>query len=412
MMARELFGGRYELRGILGRGGMAEVHDGWDTRLGRAVAINLLHPGFADHPETRLRFEAEARSAAALNHPHIVAVHDSGEHNGMPFIVMERLSGSSLAGYIARGPVPEPVVRSVLDGVLSALACAHEAGILHRDIKPGNILFAADGEPKVSDFGIAKMADAVHTMTGQVVGTMAYLSPQRLVGYPATPSDDLYAVGVVGYEALTGRRPFMQDNFGALARAILEGQYPPLAAMMRVDPTLAAVTERAIARDPRWRFRAARAMRAALAGVAPGEPGQPAGPAALAGVAPGAVQPGQLTGTDATRDMWRPGPARRVATKVLDAPLPNTFGIVARPSWATRNRKALGVAAVVATFLLATVLLVFDSPFQSSAPGPAPTSTPTTALTTPPTSTPSLVEEPPPAQHPPGKSGKGRGHGH
>ena len=158
MRALELLAGRYELRGVLGRGGMAEVHDAWDTRLARPVAIKIAHPGFDSEPDNRRRFEAEARAAAALNNPHIVAVHDSGEHNGMPFIVMERLTGESLHDKIAQGPLPQPLVRSVLDDVLAALDSAHQAGILHRDIKPANILFTSSGEAKVSDFGIAKTA--------------------------------------------------------------------------------------------------------------------------------------------------------------------------------------------------------------------------------------------------------------
>lgn len=361
-MASELLGGRYELRGVLGRGGMAEVRDGWDTRLSRAVAVKLLHPGFANHPETRERFDAEARSAAALSHPHIVAVHDTGEHSGTPFIVMERLPGTSLADYIARGPLPQPLVRTVLDGVLAALAAAHDIGTLHRDIKPGNILFTRDGAAKVSDFGIAKTADSGYTMTGQVVGTMAYLSPERLMGNRATPSDDLYSVGVVGYEALTGRRPFMEDNLGALARAILEGRPQPLP-MLRpdVDPVLASVIERAIARDPAWRFHNARAMRDALSGRPP--------------------------------------------TIIFDA---------APPAKPERRRKILWVAAVVAAFLLAAVLAVFDSPFESNPPASITTTTPaapTTLSTTPSPTSAAPVEEPPPPNR--GKPGRrGRGHGH
>ena len=136
MQAPEVLGGRYELRGVLGRGGMAEVRDGWDTRLDRPVAIKLLYPVFSMQPDNRRRFEIEARAAAALNHPHIVAVHDSGDHDGTPYIVMERLSGRTLADVIALGPLPQPQVRSILDDMLSALAAAHTAGILHRDIKP------------------------------------------------------------------------------------------------------------------------------------------------------------------------------------------------------------------------------------------------------------------------------------
>ena len=231
MQAPEVLGGRYELRGVLGRGGMAEVRDGWDIRLDRPVAVKLLYPMFTTQPDNRMRFEVEARAAAALNHPHIVSVHDSGEHAGTPYIVMERLSGQSLADVIARGPLPQPQVRSILDDVLSALAAAHAAGILHRDIKPANILFSTSGHTKLADFGIAKSAGTAHTLTGQIVGTMAYLSADRIAGRPASVLDDLYAVGAVGYEALAGRRAFPQENLAELARAVAEDTPPPLAVL-------------------------------------------------------------------------------------------------------------------------------------------------------------------------------------
>ena len=139
--------GRYEVRGLLGRGGMAEVRDGWDLKLSRSVAIKLLYPQTDARPDARPRFEAEARAAAQLIGRHVVVVHDVGEHRGTPFIVMERLPGVSLADHIARGPLPSAFVQAVLDGVLEALAEAHNVGILHRDIKPGNILFTAQANP-------------------------------------------------------------------------------------------------------------------------------------------------------------------------------------------------------------------------------------------------------------------------
>ncbi len=376
MQAPDILGGRYELRGILGRGGMAEVRDGWDTRLGRPVAVKLLHPAFSVQPENRLRFETEARAAAGLNHPHIVAVHDSGEHAGTPFIVMERLSGRTLADAFMRCPLPQDHVRSMLNDVLSALTAAHAAGVLHRDIKPANILFTDSGDVKVADFGIAKSEGSPATMTGQIVGTMAYLSADRLAGRQATVADDLYAVGVVGYEALTGNKPFPQENLPALARAIAEDSPPPLA-MVRpdVEPALAATIERAMARESQWRFPSAEAMRAAL----------------WAGPQSTSVRP---------------------PTRVLAAPLPPpTTMAIAAPVGSRRNRRWLFLAAVLAALALAAVLILFDSASQPPSPAPAFTSTSV------PPPTPSVIPPPPPPppptqidQGPPGKKKGNNGH--
>ena len=375
MQAPEVLGGRYELRGVLGRGGMAEVRDGWDIRLDRPVAVKLLHPVFTTQPDNRMRFEVEARAAAALNHPHIVSVHDSGEHAGTPYIVMERLSGRTLADVIAQGPLPQPQVRSILDDVLSALAAAHAAGILHRDIKPANILFSALGDTKVGDFGIAKSAGTAHTLTGQIVGTMAYLSADRIAGRPACVADDLYAVGVVGYEALSGRRAFPQENLVELARAVAEDDAPPLAALRPdVDPALATVIERAMAREPAWRFGTADEMRAALAG--------------------------------------RIGPPVRPPTRVLAAPLPDPTTMVVAPR-RNRSRWWLCVAAVVIALVVSVIAIVVDSASRPAVVEPATTSTSapppaTTSFLPPPTTTPVLVEEPPPPKKR-GENGNGNG---
>ncbi|OBH13881.1 serine/threonine-protein kinase [Mycobacterium sp. E1747] len=365
--------GRYELGGVLGRGAMAEVRDGWDRKLNRPVAIKLLCPGVADRPDSRVRFDTEARVAARLTGPHVVVVHDVGEHYGLPFIVMERLPGVTLADHIARGPLPPRFVHAVLDGVLDALAEAHHAGILHRDVKPGNILFTAAGEPKLADFGIAKTSGAAYTRAGEVVGSMAYLSPERLTSKPATVLDDLYAVGVVGYEALTGRRPFPQEDLGPLAHAILNESPPPLAALRPdVPPLLAVAIERSMARDPAWRFDRAAAMRAALVGAAP--------------------------------------PARPTHTRVMEAPPPAVLTYTPARLEPNSPRPKWWIAAIVAAFLLALLLFAIDRPF--SAPPPAPTTTtttpaPTTATTT---TAASSTPQPAPPPGPPGKKHKG-GHG-
>ena len=274
MTAPVMLGGRYELRGVLGRGGWAEVSDGWDTRLDRAVAIKVLYARFSADPANRRRFEAEARAAASLNHPNIVAVHDYGEHDGAPYIVMERLPGNTLADAIAQGPMPQQLLRGVLTDVLAALAAAHDVGILHRDVKPGNILFTASGHVKVADSASRRPRLGTHGHRADH-GHDGYVSPDRLEGKPATVADDVYSVGVLGYEALTGRPPFRYDNMGALARAILAEQPPPIPALRPdADPILVAAIDRAMTRDALHRFQSARQMRTAL----PPCPTTPLGP--------------------------------------------------------------------------------------------------------------------------------------
>ncbi len=266
MQAPEVLGGRYELRGVLGRGGTAEVRDAWDVRLGRPVAVKVLYPSVSAQPDCRRRFAIEARATARLNHPHIVAVCDSGVHHGRHYIVLERLPGQSLADVLARnGPLSVLQVRAIMRDVLSALGAAHRRGVLHRDIKPANILFTASGSVKIADFGVAKSADTPQTLTNRIFGTMAYLPAERIAGRPATACDDLYAVGVIGYEALTARRAYPQTNLSALADAISAGYLAPLTTLRPdIDPALAQTIERSMARDPRWRFGSADEMRACL----------------------------------------------------------------------------------------------------------------------------------------------------
>ena len=394
MTAPVMLGGRYELRGVLGRGGWAEVHDGWDTRLDRAVAVKLLYARFSADPANRRRFEAEARAAASLNHPNIVAVHDYGEHDGAPYIVMERLPGNTLADAIAQGPMPQRLLRGVLVDVLAALTAAHDLGILHRDVKPGNILFTTLGHVKVADFGIAKTAGSEPTASGQIMGTMGYVSPDRLEGKPATVADDVYSVGVLGYEALTGRPPFRHENMGALARAILAERPPPIAALRPdADPTLVAVIDGAMTRDALHRFQSARQMRAALSDT---------------------VSRPLLAGPPST--------AVRPPTMVLTSPPPvATFAPMPPPRRNRPNRRQtlMGVAAVLA-LLLAGILIFADSPPPTPQPVTTSTQAPTTTTTTsPPPTTSEEVEQQPDGpkgegkdkKGGPGKKGKGEGHG-
>lgn len=379
VQSAEVLVDRYEVRGLLGRGGMGDVRDGWDRQLNRPVAIKLLHPQYSHRPDLRARFRAEAAVVARLNHPNIVAVYDSGEHDGVPFIVMERLPGGTLADEIDLGPVAESRVRMMLVGTLAALAVAHANGVLHRDIKPGNILHTFGGDAyKVGDFGIAKTPGGALTATGQVFGTIAYLSPERLCGAQASAADDVYAVGVVGYEALTGRRAFgPDDNIGALTHAVLRGDRVPLQAVRPdVDPWLAGVVERAMARDPGQRFGSAEAMAAALA-----------------------------------------SPALRPMTKVLNEPIiPPTFVPPLPPPRSMSRRKRMWAAAAVVVAVPVTALaFALDGPSsQPAVPISTSTSVPPPATSSqlpPPTTSP--VERPlPDESHGNGngkKDNKGKG---
>lgn len=265
MAVPKLLANRYRLGDLLGRGGMGDVYEAWDGRLDRAVAVKLLSPDLAAQAEVGTRFQHEARSAAGLHHANIVAVFDSGEEDGTPFFVMERLPGLTFADEMASGPLPAERVRSVLADVLEALAFAHRAGVIHRDIKPANILMTESGTAKLADFGIAKSAHSNLTQTGQLLGTVSYLSPERLEGAPASPQSDLYSVGIVGYEALWGEKPFNADTPLALVREVAGSTLPPVKSRRPdVDDDLATAIDRAARRRPRERFSSAGDMLAAV----------------------------------------------------------------------------------------------------------------------------------------------------
>ena len=264
----DVIDGRYALESVIGRGAMAEVRGGEDLRLGRAIAVKLLHENLAAQPESRLRFEEEARAAARLTDPNVVAIYDTGEHRGRPFIVMERLPGRTLHDELREGPLSEARARQVIAQVLRALHAAHSAGVVHRDVKPANILLTANGDAKVADFGIAKVAESNDlTATGLLLGTPSYLAPECVTGHPATVASDIYAVGVVLYEALSGVRPFTGDTAIAVCHAIVSEAPRPLRALCPgVSAEIAAVVAHAMAKDPARRYRSAEEMMRALDG--------------------------------------------------------------------------------------------------------------------------------------------------
>ena len=281
MTQPRLLGGRYELDGVVGRGGMAEVYRARDIRLDRIVAIKTLRADLARDQIFQARFRREAQSAASLNHPNIVAVYDTGEDMAtglpVPYIVMEFVDGRTVRDLLQDGHrlLPERSLE-IIDGVLRALDYSHQAGIVHRDIKPGNVMVTRNGDIKVMDFGIARaMSDAQATMTqtAQVIGTAQYLSPEQARGERVDSRSDLYSTGCLLYELLTGRPPFTGDSPVAIAyQHVRENPIPP----SRVDPDVPAwadaIVLKAMAKSPADRYQTAGDMRADLQRAASGLP--------------------------------------------------------------------------------------------------------------------------------------------
>ncbi|WP_159500939.1 serine/threonine-protein kinase [Microbacterium sp. 18062] len=230
------FGGRYELDSRIAIGGMGEVWEATDHVIGRTVAIKILKDEYMGDPGFLERFRAEARHAALVNHEGIASVFDYGEENGSAFLVMELVPGEALSTILERdGSLSTDKTLDIVAQTASALQAAHAAGLVHRDIKPGNLLITPDGRVKITDFGIARIADQVPlTATGQVMGTVQYLSPEQASGHPASPATDTYSLGIVAYESLAGKRPFTGESQVAIAMAQINEQPPPL------PPTVAA----------------------------------------------------------------------------------------------------------------------------------------------------------------------------
>ena len=257
-MPGEVIAERYEVEKLVGTGGMSSVYRARDTLLERHVALKVLHPHYGDDPEYVERFRREARSVAQLSHPHIVTVIDRGEDDGQQFIVFEYIDGENLKQMLARtGPLPARRALELAIEIADALAFAHEHGLIHRDVKPQNVLVSPDGDARVTDFGIARSLDVEHgvTQTGTVLGTSNYLSPEQASGKPTTPATDVYSLGVVLYELLTNEVPFPGDNFVAVAMKHLNELPPDLLEQRRDIPMrIAAAVDRALEKDPALRF--------------------------------------------------------------------------------------------------------------------------------------------------------------
>lgn len=258
--AGKVYGGRYKLISRIAIGGMGEVWQAQDEIILREVAIKILKQEFMGDPGFLERFRTEAKHAAMVNHEGIANVFDYGEDSGSAYLVMELVPGDSLARILEKEKKLDGIkVLEIIAQTARALYAAHEAGLVHRDIKPGNLLITPDGHVKITDFGIARVADQVSlTATGQVMGTVQYLAPEQATGKPATPSTDIYSLGIVAYEALAGKRPFTGESQMAIAMAQINEAPPALPD--DVDPRVANLVMSCLAKKPNQRPESALAL--------------------------------------------------------------------------------------------------------------------------------------------------------
>ncbi|MFL0388699.1 Stk1 family PASTA domain-containing Ser/Thr kinase [Curtobacterium sp. 179-B 9B NHS] len=279
-----LLADRYEIGDVIGRGGMATVHVGTDTRLGRKVAVKLLKPSLASDPTFRIRFRQEAQAAARMAHPTIVRVYDAGEETvtepsgaqvQVPYIVMEHVDGRALSDVLDDGPLDPAEAVRITEGILTALEYSHRAGVVHRDIKPANVMVTHSGQVKVMDFGIARAitdTSATVAQTTSILGTASYFSPEQARGETVDARTDLYSTGVLLFELLTGRPPFVGDSPVAVAyQHVSEQPVAPSTLVPEVSPALDAVTLHALVKDRTRRFQTAADFRTDLQQAAAGK---------------------------------------------------------------------------------------------------------------------------------------------
>ena len=338
-----VLGGRYRLLELLGQGGMATIYRARDAQLERDVAVKVLRPEYGRDPDFFARFRQEAQSAASLNHPGVVAVYDYGTDTVGPFIVMELVDGEDLASIVKRsGALPPRQAARLASQAARAIAAAHERGFVHRDIKPGNVLVTREGRVKVADFGIARaLAETALTLPGTTLGSVHYFSPEQARGEMTSPASDIYSLGIVLFELLTGHRPWTGDSAAAIATARLTAPVPsPSAIRAGVPPILEAITRKAMTLEPEGRFNSAADMADALdrylaesgAGAAAGAGTAAGGAAGAAGAGAGAAPGVGLAGAAAA------GAATAGAAGAAGADSPST-------SFATDQERTLAATA-------------------------------------------------------------------
>ena len=375
-----LLGGRYQVGQLIGRGGMAEVHAGHDTRLGRTVAIKVLRSDLARDPTFLSRFRREAQSAAGLNHPSIVAVYDSGEDDetdasgatvALPYIVMEYVEGHTLREVLTEEQVMDPAdAARVTEGVLDALSYSHRMGIVHRDIKPGNVMVTPAGAVKVMDFGIARaIADTAATMTQtqSVIGTAQYLSPEQAQGQQVDARSDLYSTGCLLYELLTGRTPFVGDSPVSVAyQHVGQPPQPPSRHQPGLSPEMDAVVLHALAKDRDARYQDAAQFRSDLAAARTGRPISTAARGTAAGAALGAsaltagevMGSGAGLGSDPTMAMSPPDATEVVRSRSSERHNTATLPAIGRdPAELPRKRHAATYVFLAMAVIAALVLV-------------------------------------------------------
>jgi serine/threonine-protein kinase len=377
------FGGRYELVSRIAIGGMGEVWEATDHVIGRTVAIKILKDEYMGDPGFLERFRAEARHAALVNHEGIASVFDYGEENGSAFLVMELVPGEALSSILERdGALSSDKTLDFVAQTAAALQAAHAAGLVHRDIKPGNLLITPDGRVKITDFGIARIADQVPlTATGQVMGTVQYLSPEQASGHPASPATDTYSLGIVAYECLAGKRPFTGESQVAIAMAQINDTPPPLPAT--VAQPVQNLVMAMIAKKPEERpassaavARAATALRRGdMAAAAQAVPAIATGMGALAGAEDDATQ--LLFGDTAA------------ATRMLDATEQQPAATATKGKRSPWTWPLIALIALLLIVLAGTLFALLNpssngadkvttsAPPSSAAPSKTPSSTPT-----------------------------------
>jgi eukaryotic-like serine/threonine-protein kinase len=365
---------RYEVLERVGSGGMADVYLASDQLLGRKVAVKVLHHRFAEDQEFVERFRREASSAAGLSHPNVVSVFDRGEWDGTYYIAMEYLPGRTLKAIVReRGPLDPAAAIDIVVQILRAARFAHRRGVIHRDLKPHNVILDEEGRAKVTDFGIARAGASDMTLTGSIMGTAQYLSPEQAQGHAVTESSDIYAIGVVLYELLTGKVPFEGETAVTIALAHISKEPPPPSQINPAVPqALDATVLRALSKDPAQRYQSADEMIAALEEVRSTLPGPRdehalAGTSAAAGLAAvaGLVQPGLSTlrqgrAAPTATGSWHPSTGQLAPYAPTTVAADGAGNGDQPPDGAAdrRRRRALLAAGVLIPLAVAAVLIV------------------------------------------------------